>query len=132
MNQNYNPQTKSKTKNEWDGFIYETEIYGLAEPLYRYKVEDMQRFLTALTRGGNPKILYIEYEYSDEDESDIVIVDPEFKAFLQEKGKISPTGKVDNIKEDDVKEFLKLKGALSLYNVYIEDNEDVATIVAYI
>jgi hypothetical protein len=123
----------SKTSKRWDGFVYEITIYGLAEPLYRYDVEDMQMLLSALTRGGKPEILYIEYNYGGDDEGEqfVKIVNPEFRAFLEKKGKITPsTDKVDRIDERDLKEFLKQKGAISLFIVEIEEGENVATVVA--
>jgi hypothetical protein len=133
MNPNYNPQTKhNPQKDKWDGFVYETTIYGLFEPLHRYDVEDMRSLLSALTRGGKPKILYIEYDYGEEGEHFVKLVDPEFKAFLEKKGVTSPTSEVDNVDEDDVKEFLKQRKALSKYIVEIENGEDAATVVAYI
>jgi hypothetical protein len=130
-NSKTNPQPNTQ-KQKWDGFVHETTIYGLAESLYRYDVEDMQRFLSALTRGGNPKILYIEYDYSGEGEHFVKIVDLEFRAFLEKKkGMALSTGEVDRVDRDDVEEFLKLKGAISLFIVEIEDSEDAATVVAY-
>ncbi len=129
--------SSSKTDKKWNGFIHKITIYSLPEPLYRYDVEDMQMLLSALTRGGKPKILYIEYDYSSDDYDEggqfVKIVDPEFRAFLEKKGvAVSPTDEVKGyVDKNDVKEFLKQKGAISLYIVEIEDDEDVATVVAY-
>ncbi|MFZ8809639.1 MAG: hypothetical protein ACO2PN_16240 [Pyrobaculum sp.] len=127
--------SSSKTSKRWDGFVYEITIYGLVEPLYRYKVEDFQMLLSALTRGGEPKFLYIEYDYSGDDyydgESFVKIVDPEFRAFLEKKGKIKPsTDEVDKVDKRDLEEFLKQKNAISLFIIEIGDGEDVATVVA--
>jgi len=131
MKPNSEPKTQTQ-KDKWNGFVHETTIYGLFEPLHRYDVEDMQSLLSALTRGGKPKILYIEYDYGEEGEHFVKLVDQEFKAFLEKKGITSPTSEVDNVDEDDVKEFLKQRKALSMYIVEIEDGEDAATVVAYI
>jgi hypothetical protein len=97
----------------------------------------MQRLLSALTRGGKPKILYIKYDHSgddyDKNEQIVQLVDPEFRAFLEKKGKIAPsTDKVDRVDKRDLEEFLKQKGAISLYIVEIERDEDMATVVAYV
>jgi hypothetical protein len=124
-------ETRSKFESGWSGFIYAAMIYGLFEPLYRYNVDDFQRLLSALTRGGNPKILYIEYDYSDEGEHFVRIVDQEFKAFLEKKDVVLSTDEVDYLSKDDLKEFLKQKVAMSLFIVEIEDGEDTATVVAY-
>ena len=124
-----NPQPNFQKRS---GFVHKTTICGLAEPLHRYGIEDMQRFLSALTRGGNPKILYIECDYSGEGEHFVKIVDQEFRAFLEKKkGVALPTGEVDRVDRDDVEEFLNLKGATSLFIVEIEDGEDAATVAAY-
>jgi hypothetical protein len=112
--------------------IHMTTICGLFEPLYRYDIDDFRRLLSALTRGGNPKILYIEYDYSDEGEHFVKIVDQEFKALLEKKGVALSTDEVDYVSKDDLKEFLKQKGAMSLFIVEIEDGEDTAAVVAYI
>jgi len=135
MNSKLNPKTYPKPnsqKEKWDGFIHEVTIYGLPEPLYRYGVEDTQILLSALTRGGKPKIMYIKYDYYDEGEHFAKIVDQEFKAFLEKKGITSPTDEMDMVSWSDVEEFLKQKGAISLYIVEIEDGEDMATVVAYV
>jgi hypothetical protein len=116
-------------KDGWD--VYVATIYGLFEPLYRYDVEDIRMLLSALMRGGKPNMLYIEYDYGGE-ERFVKIVDTEFREFLEKKGISSPTGEVDGMSENDVKEFLKQKGALSMFIVYIEEGEDAATVVAYI
>jgi len=117
--------------SSWNGSVYVTAIRGLAEPLYSYDIEDMQRLLSALTRGRESKILYIKYDYYDEGEHFVRIVDQEFKVFLEKKGITSPTDEVDMVSWSDVEEFLNLCGAISLYIVEIEDGEDSATVVAY-
>jgi len=117
--------------SSWNGSVYVTAIRGPAEPLYSYDIEDMQRLLSALTRGRELKILYIKYDYYDEGEHFVRIVDQEFKVFLEKKGITSPTDEVDMVSWSDVEEFLNLCGAISLYIVEIEDGEDSATVVAY-
>jgi len=122
----------------WKGSVYVmTAISGLPEPLYRYGVEDIQKLLSVLMRGREPKILYIKYDHSgddyDKNEQIVQLVDPEFRAFLEKKGKIAPsTDKVDRVDKRDLEEFLKQKGAISLYIVEIERDEDMATVVAYV
>jgi hypothetical protein len=117
----------------WKGSVYVmTAISGLPEPLYRYGVEDIQKLLSVLMRGREPKILYIKYDYYDEGEHFVKILDPEFKTFLEKKGITSPTDEVDMVNWGDVEEFLNQRGATSLYIVEIEDDdEDAAAIVAY-
>jgi hypothetical protein len=133
MNSNkFETHPKPKLESGWGGFIHVAMIYGLFEPLYRYNVDDFQRLLSALTRGRNPKILYIEYDYSDEGEHFVQVVDQEFKAFLEKKGVVLLTDEVDYVGKDGLKEFLKQKGAMSLFVVEIEDGEDTATVVAYV